>query len=678
VTADDLEASVTVSTGAAPRSLAATATRVAFDQAAGTLAVDGLVTETAGVTASWELAGETLLTSPAVRGTVAVDSARLATVFEQLELTLPAAVEPADLGTLALTAQFAVQTEPQVVQLTALDAEALGMRVTGDGSLTNGNELAGRVAIAEFTPNAALQALLRTAVPPTVDVSALGTLALDTRFDTSLDSGRAALRDFTLGALGASVSGTLEAIPGQRGNVFRGQVATSRFAPDALLKAFAAMLPPNLSASELGMIELQARFELDAGADTLTVAPLRAEAFGLRANGEVAARDVSRAAVWTGNASVAQFSPQELLTRFGLPPQATSDPQAFTRATVNTRFRITKDGANLDDLVLGLDETTIKGTFALQNFEAPGYRFALDVDRVDADRYLPPKARDAEAGERTAGDIELPQNNTMNLDGTMQVGTLLLAGMQFNDVGSRILIGGGDLKLENARARLYGGSFAGNFHVRAAGDEPGLALDGRASGLQLEPLIAALTAEQPNFSGTGNFDLNLAGKGRTIIENVQSAGGNVSFDMTGGAIKGFNLGRTLCSAYNATQRVPGPPELPAVTAYEAIKGSAVVTAGTATSNDLLARTSFMDINGAGTLQLVQQNLDYELDAKLTGPIGIENCQTLDQFIGGELPFRIRGTVTEPAITPDFSKLIRRQLRDEVQDRIRDRLRDILR
>ena len=40
-----------------------------------------------------------------------------------------------------------------------------------------------------------------------------------------------------------------------------------------------------------------------------------------------------------------QFSPQELLQRFGLPPQQTSDPRAFTRASVETRFRITKDGA---------------------------------------------------------------------------------------------------------------------------------------------------------------------------------------------------------------------------------------------------------------------------------------------------------------------------------------------
>ena len=134
------------------------------------------------------------------------------------------------------------------MRVTSSSADALGMHVTGEAALTGGNELAGRVVIGEFAPNAALQALLRGAVPPTVDVGALGTLALETNFDTSLDTGRAALRDFKLTALGATVSGTLEGVPGDRGDVFRGQIQTSRFAPDAMTQAFAAMLPPTLTA----------------------------------------------------------------------------------------------------------------------------------------------------------------------------------------------------------------------------------------------------------------------------------------------------------------------------------------------------------------------------------------------------------------------------------------------
>jgi AsmA protein len=680
VTATDLETTVKVDAGdgSPVRELAANADRIVFDRAAETLTVEGLVTEIAGTRAEWQVAGSALLTNAAVSGSVALEAPQLGTVLEQARLSVPPSLEADDLGALTLGAQFAFQQEPQAVRLTGIDAAALGMHVTGEAALTGGNELAGHVVIGELTPSTALLALLRGAVPPTVDVSALGTLALDARFDTTLETGRAALRDFKLTALGATVTGTLEAVPDSRGNVFRGQIQTTRFASDALVQTFAALLPPGLSASELGMLELAAGFTLDAGADTLTVQQLRAEAFGLRMSGNVAARNVSTAATWTGSGAIAQFSPQELLQRFGLPPQQTSDPRAFTRASVDTRFTITKDGAQLDDLELALDETTITGDFAMQGFESPVYRFSLNVDAVDADRYLPPKARDADEGEATAGDIELPQNNTMNLDGTMTVASLKLAGMQFNDVGGRIVIGGGDLTVEDARADLYGGSFAGSFRVHAAGDDPGLALDGSATGLELEPLIAALTGGEPNFSGTGNFGLRLAGKGRTVIENVETAGGTVSFNMSYGAIKGFNLGRTLCAAYNVTQRAPAPPEQPAQTEYDGIKGSAVVANGTATSNDLLARTSFMDINGNGTLGLVEQRLDYELDAKLTGSIGIPNCETLDAFIGGEVPFKISGTVTEPSIVPDFSKLVRQQLRDAIQDRIQDRLRDLLR
>ena len=680
VTATDLDTTVRVDMGdgSPARELAAKAERIAFDRAAETLTAEGLVTEIAGSRAEWQVSGSKLLSNPAVEGRVAAEAKELATIFEQLRISLPASLSGSDLGGLTLGAQFSFQQEPQIVRLSGIDAMALGAHVTGESTLTGGNELAGHVVIAELAPNTALQALLRGAVPPTVDVTALGLLALDARFDTTLDTGRAALRDLKLTALGATLTGTLEALPGERGNVFRGQIQTSRFASDAMVQAFKGFLPPNLSAKELGMLELGAGFSLDSGADALTVQSLRAEAFGLRMSGNVAARNISTAATWTGTGSIAQFSPQELLQRFGLPPQATSDPKAFTRATVDTRFTITKDRAELADVVLALDETKIKGAFTLQGFEAPAYRFTLDVDAVDADRYLPPKARDAKEGEATAGDIELPQNNTMNLDGTMHVGSLKLAGMQFNDVGGRIVIGGGDLAVENARTNLYGGTFAGNFRVHAAGNEPGLSLDGKATGLNLEPLIAALTGGEPNFSGTGSFNLNLAGKGRTVIQNVQTAGGNVEFEMNNGAIKGFNLGRTLCAAYNVTQRSPAPPEQPAVTAYEFIHGTSVVAAGAATSKDLLARTSFMDINGAGTLGLVEQRLDYELDAKLTGSIGIPNCQTLDAFIGDKLPFKISGTVTEPSIVPDFSKLVQRQLREELQDRLKDRLRDILR
>ena len=676
----DLTADVTVTDAANARTipLSASLTSLTFDDATQSLKVEGLVADVGGIKAKLRVSGATLLDDPTIEGTVATEPAALAKIFEVSGMPPPDGIDVKSLGDFDLSAAFRFRNEPREIAVSQLNAHLLGMNVMGDAALDGANALKGGVVIQEFAPNESFFALVRPAAGTDVDLTAIDKLAFSTRFDMDLSTGRASFADIKAGALGATINANLDITPSGGNKVYRGAIATSLFSPEAAAKLLANMLSDKIALHELGGVALDARFVYDPQADTATVAPFKAEVFGLSATGNVQGRNVSSDPVWSGHAQVAQFSPQALITRFGLPPQPTSDPEALTRATIDTRFTVAKDSGKVENLVLALDDSRITGDFTVAGFQNPKYLFTLAIDRVDADRYLPPKARDAQAGEATAGDIELPTNNTMQMDGQMQIGNLTLAGMSFQDVGSRIVLGGGDAKLESARARLYGGEFAGSFHVKAAGDEPGLSLAGRASDLQLQPLIEALTGEPANFSGTGSFDLNLAGHGRSVIENVQSAAGNVTFDMSGGVIKGFNLGRTLCAAYNVTQRAPAPPEQPLETAYQGIKGTAVVTAGTAQSSDLLARTSFMDINGAGTLELVDQELNYDLDATLTGKIDIPNCETLEGFIGASIPFDISGTVTAPTILPDFSKLAQRVIRDELKDRIQDRLQDRLR
>jgi AsmA protein len=293
---------------------------------------------------------------------------------------------------------------------------------------------------------------------------------------------------------------------------------------------------------------------------------------------------------------------------------------------------------------------------------------------VDVDRYLPPKAKDAKQGQGTAGDIELPGNNPIRLDGNVQVGDLRLAGLQFSQVGTRIVLGNGNAELDNARAHLYGGDFLGSLKVRAAGDKPGLSLSGKATGLQLEPLIKSLTNQTPNFTGNGSFDLDLAGNGRTVIENVHTAGGKVAFEIANGTIRGFNVGATLCQAYNLLEGAPAPAgSQPKQTDYQVIKGSAAVTSGVAQSNDLLARAPFMDVTGHGSLKLVEQNLDYELEAKLTKPVPIQNCQTMQNLVGDSIPLTIKGTVTDPSIKPDFSKILKSAAKKSLGDKLLNRI-----
>lgn len=680
VTSNGLKADVALKLpGAkAPRNVGLRLDRLAFDRSRQTLKIEGLTTESNGLRATWSADGTALLDAPAFTGSVALADSRLADLLTTLDLAAPQAVTANDLGNVSFAARFAYRAAPQQeIRLTDVKADVLGMQATGEGTLERGNQLSGRVTIPEFAAGKAFQALLRAAVPPTVDVSALDKLAFSSRFDTNLTTGQAALRDVNATVLGATVTGELEAIPGKTGNTFRGSVATSRFAPEPFVKAFGKLLSDGLKGSELGPMQLKTAFVFDSGADTVTAGPFEAEIFGLKGSGNVTGRHVTTAASWTGQLEVAAFSPQSLMQRFGLPKLETSDPRALTRASVSTKLTVDAKGGRFDDVVLALDDSKITGHFTLDGFDPPKYGFALVVDKVNADRYLPPTKEKAKPGQSAAGDIELPENNTMRLDGTVQVGSLELAGLQFAAVGSRIVIGDGNMQLDNARARLYGGDFAGSFGVQAKGGKPGLTLDGKAAKLELKPLIEALTGEPANFSGRGDFEIELSGTGRKIVDNLRTAGGKVSFAMRDGAIKGFNLGSTLCAAYNLKQGQPIPSGQPKETAYQVIQGTATVTGGVATSKDLLARTTFMDITGRGTLGLAEQKLDYDVDAKLTGKIAIPGCQTMDDLIGSSIPFNIKGTVTDPSITPDFSKIVRNRVREEVHQRLQDKLRDRL-
>ena len=174
------------------------------------------------------------------------------------------------------------------------------MKVSGDASL-KGDEATGSVTIPEFELNAAALALLRANAPANVDSSALGKVALATKFDANISTGRASLTNLKVSALGASLSGNVDVVPGQKGATYRGTLSTSRFAPDTAAKAFAKMLPPQLDAKKIGNLRVDAKFVFDGMADTVALSPFEAEMFGLTVNGEANGRAVSKAGAWSGH-----------------------------------------------------------------------------------------------------------------------------------------------------------------------------------------------------------------------------------------------------------------------------------------------------------------------------------------------------------------------------------------
>ena len=644
------------------------------------LRVEGLETNIAGVQARWQLSGNSIFDTPRLAGTVEVAPAPLAAALELLAVVLPDGVDADSLGRFEGRADFASSLESRQIELGNVNANLLGFTATGQASLDGTEQLSAELVIGAFDTSESLRTLLAAMLPATIDAAAFERLAYTGGLDWNRAAGSLTLRDFEAELLGAAATGELEIASEPEGTAVRGSVSTSRFAPDAFASAFAAPLPENIGANELGTLAVDAEFSYDPMSDSAIVDPVSLEVFGLRGNGRVTVTRLSQSAMLEGQARLGPFVPRELLRRFDQPVPQTTDPTALQSANVAARFEIDATGGQFDDIELRLDESRIEGNVVVNDFRNPAYRFTLAADRIDVDRYLPPRAAEADAGQRAAGDIRLSSRalDALDIDGRIEVGDLTLAGLSFQNVVTPIVLGEGRAELTPARADLYSGRFDGGLSVDTTGERPSLAVSGQAIGLQLAPLLAARAGES-NVSGSGSFDLSLKGSGETVTENLRNAEGNLSFALRDGTLEGFNLGRSICAAFNAIDALPPPDDsVPDRTNYELIQGAATVSEGIAHSDELLVRTAFMDIAGAGRLGLAGGQLNYDFESELTGPIGIRGCEPMDDMIGGSIPWTLTGTLSDAEIRPDFEEYLRQRIEDEAADRLRERLEDELR
>ena len=653
-------------------------TTVRYDGAAQTMAFTGLETKAGAVAATWEIAGEELADAPHLTGSVRIAADSAADLLRLAAIEPPEGIDPATLGSIELTAMFDTRPNDLKLSVADVDARALGARITGSAEI-DANVLTARITAPRFMPSDALYSIAASVLPETIDARELGALAFSGVLETNLESGRSSIRNMSAELLGGSATGELTIAPSTNGTSLSGTLKTSRFPSSAIANLIAGYLPENVAAEEVGVLAIDAQFDYDAAADRATLSPFTLEAFGLNATGNATVTAASTRPRVAGDVRLAAFAPRSVLARFGQPVPQTSDPAALSNATVGGRFTVDAENGSFENLTVKLDESTITGSFAVANFADPSYRFDLSADRIDVDRYLPPPAEEAAEGERAAGDIALEAEpmHAIRIDGQARVGDLKITNLRFQDVATHLAIGDGKATIDSAQAKLYGGEFNGGLFVDATGDLPTMTLRGRAQGLALNPLIEALTGDA-NVSGTGSFDIDLTGRGPTITNNLRSAAGSMGFALRDGALEGFNLGHVLCQAYNKLQQLPAPPDQPKLTQYQLIQANATVADGVATSPELLARASFVDVTGSGTLALADGLLDYGMRATLTSPIAIPGCSSMDGLVGGSIPFTIKGPVTAAVILPDFAQIIQERVRDELQDRLRERLLERLR
>jgi AsmA protein len=400
--------------------------------------------------------------------------------------------------------------------------------------------------------------------------------------------------------------------------------------------------------------------------------------------GEVSGKDVLNKPVVEGNLDLQPLNLRQWMKAFGLSVPTTADPEVLKKAGMSTDFKYTSGAVSLDKLKLSLDETKVNGSLELVNFDDPLTKFNLDLDQINLDRYLPPSAEVPEGAAQAAQQEEplfpVETLRQFNLDGVLRIKSLTLKKVKAEAIQVKLVAKRGDLKIEQQVGRFYDGLIKGEMALDVRSNTPKLKINQSVSRVLAGPLLQDL-ADTDKLEGTGDFTANLTSSGNTLGQLKRGLNGTMQFSFLDGAVKGVNLARMLreAKAKFSAETVPITNE-PEQTDFSELGGSAVIQNGILNNRDLLAKSPFLRVEGAGKVNLVTESLDYTVRSVLVSTPKGQGGEGMEELVGVPIPVRLKGAWSDPQWNVDLAKVLeerqKAKLKEKVDEKIQEKLPEL--
>jgi AsmA protein len=449
-------------------------------------------------------------------------------------------------------------------------------------------------------------------------------------------------------------------------------------------------------------VTLQAKdFSANLAAQTLELTGLELDVAGGHVSGALTGKEILDAPVLTGPLKLDQVSLREWAPKLGVSLPVTADPKVFERLSFSGAVALTKSSAEVGNIQLQLDDTTAKGMLGIADFDAKALRFDLNVDRINADRYLPPPEEKPAQSKQPAQaappaqkepptPIPVDMLRALNARGQLQIGEAIFAGIKFSKLRLGVNARDGKVRFNPSEASMYGGSYSGDIGIDATGEVARVTLDEHISNVNFAPFFKDFF-ETDRVSGRGTANIKLAGAGRTTDDIMKTLGGNIDFKVADGALEGADLWYEIrrARAVLKQEAVPERPT-PVRTPFTALTGTGVMKNGVLTNNDLNVAMQYLKVTGQGTVDIPANTLDYRL---LTTVMklpreGADATQAQD-LVDAEIPVKVTGALTDPKVRPDLEGYLKNQVKQRVdaekgkveeklKDKLNDKLKDIFR
>ncbi|HUV98774.1 MAG TPA: AsmA family protein [Gallionella sp.] len=316
----------------------------------------------------------------------------------------------------------------------------------------------------------------------------------------------------------------------------------------------------------------------------------------------------------------------------------------------------------------GLLQSQIKARVGVKGFAKPAINFDVDVDKFDADLYMPKKSAPGSKAESKATEqpLDLSALRALNLDGILRIGSLKVANVKLSQLHLGVEAHNGLVNLSPISANLYQGAMNGSLGINAQ-HTPGFVIKQKLNGIAVAPLLKD-AANLDLAEGKGNIVLNLTTQGNTVSELKKALDGNVSVNLANGAIKGINLTKLVQGLQNLnlnTRTQTLGVDRSEKTEFSQFRASFKVRNGVAHNDDLEVKSTVLRLSGNGDIDIGHDTLNYNAKAAFA---------KTEQGRTATLPVNVSGPFDALKFKVDYGSLlvdVAKQRIDEKKEKVKE-------
>jgi AsmA protein len=395
--------------------------------------------------------------------------------------------------------------------------------------------------------------------------------------------------------------------------------------------------------------------DVDLTQQTLAVPAFTMSYAGAQLSGKVSASHILDDLSMTGSASLPPLVLREFAPRLGVTLPTTRDAKALSALSARTDFAYGAHAVSLNNLQVRLDDTALQGHLQFHLEGNGAMEFDLTADQIDLDRYRAPQG--ATAHQSSAADKTGSSAAPLDARGTFTLKSAHVARLDLSALRINLVAQDNVLHLFPIEAQIDGGRYSGDITLDSRGAVPTLSVDEHLTGVDMARLLAG-SAQKGRLSGRATLNLKATARGATVDACLKTLSGHLDANLADGALEGIDVAYEMGRAQALIDKSAAPPrENTGHTPFEVFQTSAQILNGVAQTHDLTIASSALKVSGQGSANLSSKAIDF----KLLAAVATAPARTTD------IPLKVTGTYTDPAVRPDIEAVAKDQLKQKLQD-----------